>query len=59
VPFDQKEHVARAIDSFLMRPGIARMSNGDYNRLFVLLMDIAGTADPHLVWDAVVAALAA
>ena len=59
VPFDQKEHVARAIDSFLMRRGIARMSNGDYNRLFVLLMDVARTAEPHLVGDAVVAALAA
>lgn len=59
VPLDQKEHLARAIDSFLMRRGVARMPNGDYNRLFVLLMDVARTAEPHLVGDAVVAALAA
>jgi hypothetical protein len=35
------------------------MSNGDYNRLFVQLMDVARTAEPDLVGDAVVAALAA
>lgn len=59
VPIDQRELLARAIDSFLMRRGVARMSNGDYNRLFVLLMDVARTADPHSVGDAVVAAMAA
>ncbi|WP_120522571.1 DUF262 domain-containing protein [Arthrobacter celericrescens] len=59
VPVDQRELLAGAIDSFLMRRGVARMSNGDYNRLFVLLIDVARTAEPQSVGDAVVSALAA
>lgn len=59
VPLDQRELLARAVDSFLMRRGVARMSNGDYNRLFVQLIDVADAAKPHEVGDAVVSALAA
>lgn len=59
VPFLQKELLSRAIDSFLMRRGVARMSNGDYNRLFVQLIDVADGSDPATVGDAIVSALAA
>ena len=59
VPPNQKDLIARAIDSFLMRRGVARMPNGDYNKLFVQLMDIASTAEPEFLGETVVAALAA
>ncbi|UKA72239.1 DUF262 domain-containing protein [Arthrobacter sp. FW306-06-A] len=59
VPSNQKDLVARAIDSFLMRRGVARMPNGDYNKLFVQLMEVASGAEPECVGDTVVGALAA
>lgn len=59
VPFVQKELLAQALDSFLMRRGVARMSNGDYNRLFVQLIEVADTANSACVGEAVVSALAA
>lgn len=59
VPLLQKELLSRAIDSFLMRRGVARMSNGDYNRLFVQLIDVANGSDPAIVGEAIVNALAA
>lgn len=59
VPLEQKEHLAGTIDSFLMRRGICRMTTADYNKLFVLLMEVAGAAEPERVGEAVEETLAA
>lgn len=45
IPTAQKDIVVRAIDSFLIRRGICRLTTADYNRMFVQLMDVARDAD--------------
>lgn len=58
VPADQKTAVARAVDSFLIRRGVCRLSTADYNRLFVQLIGMAQVADAETAGTAVVGALA-
>lgn len=58
IPPDQKDIVVRAVDSFLIRRGICRLTTADYNRMFVQLMDVARDADPSVAGQEVVAVMA-
>lgn len=54
IPTAQKDIIVRAIDSFLIRRGICRLTTADYNRMFVQLMDVARDADPDTAGHEVV-----
>ena len=58
IPAEQKDLVARAIDSFLMRRGICRMTTADYNKLFVALIDTVRNAEPSEAGHRVIAVMA-
>lgn len=57
VPAYQRDIAAKAIDSFLMRRGICRLTTKDYNRLFVQILSTVRQSDPQHVGNAVVEAL--
>lgn len=57
IPKSSSDRAVRAIDSFLMRRGVCRMTTKDYNRLFVQVLASAKQADPLDVGEAVERAL--
>lgn len=57
VPETQKHRAAEAIDSFLMRRGVAGLTSSDYNRLFLQVLKQTTEADPEVAGDAVVSCL--
>jgi hypothetical protein len=58
IPADQAEAGTRAIDSFLMRRAICRMTTKDYNRLFGTLLGELKTSDLSTAGDHLVHGLA-
>jgi hypothetical protein len=59
VPRDQRTKAAEAVESYLMRRGVAGLTSSDYNRLFVLVAKEACEAEPSSAGDAVVSTLVA
>lgn len=57
IPRSSEDRAVRAIDSFLMRRGVCRMTTKDYNRLFVQVLASTKQADPFDVGEAVERAL--
>lgn len=57
IPVDQFRKAAKAIDSFIMRRQVCRMTTKDYNHLFVSVLAAAKVADPSSAGDAVVQSL--
>lgn len=53
VPPEQRNIAVRAIDSFLMRRGVCRLSTGDYNRLFLQVLTACMDCSPAEAGDAV------
>lgn len=58
VPPVDKDRLALAVDSFLMRRGICKMSAADYNKMFVSLIDVAARSEPDELVDDVIMAMA-
>ena len=58
IPSQQRDRAVLAIDSFLMRRGICRLSTGDYNRLFMQVLTNAVESAPAEAGDTVVRSLA-
>lgn len=59
VPDEQRKVAVRAIDSFLMRRGVCRLSTGDYNRLFLQVLTTAMDSPAAQAGEAVERSLAA
>lgn len=59
VPPAQRHVAAKAIDSFIMRRQVCRMTTKDYNHLFVSVLAAAKAADPASAGDAVIQSLLA
>lgn len=59
IPSQQRNRAIRAIDSFLMRRGICRLSTGDYNRLFLQVLTTVMESAPTEAGHAVEHSLAA
>lgn len=59
VPDEQRKIAVRAIDSFLMRRGVCRLSTGDYNRLFLQILTSAMDCPAAQAGDVVERSLAA
>lgn len=57
VPPAQRHVAAKAIDSFIMRRQVCRMTTKDYNHLFVSVLAAAKAADPASAGDAVIQSL--
>jgi hypothetical protein len=53
VPEIQRQPAAVAIDSFLMRRGVCRLTTKDYNRLFLQVLAAAREANPELAGETV------
>lgn len=58
IPLAEKHIAVRAIDSFLMRRGMCRMSTGDYNRLFLQVLTAAIESSPDSAGRAIEQVLA-
>lgn len=58
IPEEQEQVAAQAIDSFLMRRAILRLTTKDYNRLFLLVLEAAQAAPDVQAGEAVVRVLA-
>lgn len=54
IPAEQEWRAAEAIESFLMRRGVAGLTSSDYNRLFVQVLKEAQAAEPEAAGDTVV-----
>jgi hypothetical protein len=57
IPQSSRHKAARAIDSFLMRRGVCRMTTKNYNKLFVQVLAMAKQAEPSDVGGSVEQAL--
>jgi len=55
----QRERSAMAIDSFLMRRAVCRLTAQDYNRLFLQVLSSAKLSDPQFVGEEIESALLA
>lgn len=54
IPTAQREQAVAAIDSFLIRRLVCRLTTKDYNRLFLQVLASARASDPQTTGDAVV-----
>lgn len=52
-PQQQRELVAQSLESFIMRRGVAGLESSDYNRFFLLILQIIIEAEPQSVGAAV------
>lgn len=57
IPTVQRERAAGAIDSFLMRRAVCRLTTKDYNRLFLQVLEVAKASNPEHAGEAVKDAL--
>lgn len=57
IPIPQRERAAEAIDSFLMRRAVCRLTTKDYNRLFLQVLEAAKASEPDRAGEAVEDAL--
>lgn len=53
IPDGQRERAAEAVDSFLMRRALCRLTTKDYNRLFLQVLSAAKASDPEHAGEAV------
>ena len=53
IPATQRVRAAKAIDSFLMRRGVCRLTTKDYNRLFLQVLEAIKSSDPERAGEAV------
>lgn len=53
IPPNQRERAAQAIDSFLMRRAVCRLTTKDYNRLFLQVLSAAKASEPTCAGDVI------